>query len=146
MKHRTLVNAAFVLAAVGYAVMAVGCGPRTHDPAVAEAKDDPNWAFISPLPESDGFYKMYDYEDGRLCYLVMDRYNGRAIGTSLECQYNRDEKEQSSFPPVQEETVNMHVSFFRDIDKQRNKDPRKPVKPKPCLKWPYGLCPAPTAA
>lgn len=137
-----VVNAAFVLAAVGYAVMAVGCGPRTHDPDVAEAKDDPNWALISPLPESDGFYKMYDHEDGRLCYLVVDRFNNdRAV--SLECQYNRDEQPSA---PVQEEAVNMHVSFFRDIDKQRNKDPRKPVKPKPCLKWPYGLCPAPTAA
>lgn len=140
-----LVNLAFIVATVGYGALCLGCAPKALDPAVAQAEelkiDDPYWHRISPLPNKDGFYKMYDHEDGRICYIIVTGPRGRIDkGVSLECQYNEEA------PVVEEQrAVDMRVSAVRfdrwkePIERPRPKCTRnKPcVIPKPCLpKWP----------
>lgn len=135
-----VINAVFIAAALGYGALCLGCAPKALDPSVVKAADDPNWHHISPLPVESGFYKMYDYEDGRICYLVVDRtYPGRSIAMSLECQYNADEQQQAE--PVTEAAVKpTFMSVAYDREKARNKPvPKKPTK-YPCLKWPQGMC------
>lgn len=135
-----LVNAAFIAATLGYGALCLGCAPKAYDPGVVKAVDDPVWGHISPLPAESGFYKMYDHEDGRLCYLVRIN-NSKNDDVSLECQYNEDLQPPST--PVQKEMdmlTAVSLKAPKRVDSKEIKScPRwRPcVIPKPCLpRWP----------
>ena len=136
--RQKLVNIVFVLAAAGYAAMAVGCGPTQYDLAVADARelaiDDPYWSRISPLPEKDGFYYMHDKENGRLCYIVINKYWD---AMSLECQYNADEPQQGLQIAEPEIVPDLTAGFYWKDILRRGLERQKKYK---CEKPPRGLC------